>query len=85
MWSEIFFNLAQNPSKMQQNLSDQSLLQTKQISHKSGKIIESGGRYTIGGIAKAVGISLWRLHFILKRIWKVPKISADGYRVYLLH
>ncbi|XP_062593106.1 histone-lysine N-methyltransferase SETMAR-like [Saccostrea cucullata] len=41
---------------------------------KVKEIIESDGRYTIRDIAKAVGIS--RVHFILKRILKVRKISA---------
>ncbi|MEW8542107.1 MAG: winged helix-turn-helix domain-containing protein, partial [Candidatus Thiodiazotropha sp.] len=37
------------------------------MSQKSKKkIIESDGRYTIRDIAKAVGISLSRVHFILK-------------------
>ena len=40
------------------------------------EIIGSDGRYTIRGIAKAVGISLLRVHFILKRILKVRNISA---------
>lgn len=43
---------------------------------KVKEIIESDGRYTIRDIAKAVGISLSRVHFILKRILKVRKISA---------
>ena len=40
------------------------------------EIIESDGRYTIRDIAKAVSISLSRMHFILKCILKVRKISA---------
>ncbi|XP_062582211.1 histone-lysine N-methyltransferase SETMAR-like [Saccostrea cucullata] len=43
---------------------------------KVKEIIESDGRYTVRDIAKAVGISLSRVHFILKRILKVRKISA---------
>lgn len=39
-------------------------------------IIKSDGRYTIRYIAKAVGISLSRVHFTLKRILIVRKISA---------
>ena len=38
-------------------------------------IIESDGRYMIRNIAKAVGISLSQVHFILKCILKVRKIS----------
>ena len=37
------------------------------------EVIESDGRYTIRYIAKAVGISLSRGYFILKRILKVNK------------
>ena len=43
---------------------------------KVKEIIERDGRYTIWEIAKAVGISLSRVHFVLKRILKVRKISA---------
>ena len=43
---------------------------------KVRQIIERDGRYTIRDIAKAVGISLSREHFILKRVLKVRKISA---------
>lgn len=39
-------------------------------------MIETDGRHTIRDIARAVGISLSRTHFILKRILKVRKISA---------
>ena len=38
---------------------------------KVREIIESDGRYTIRDITKAVGISLLRVHFILKRVLKV--------------
>ena len=40
------------------------------------EIIENDGRYTIRDIAKAAGISLSRVYFILKRILKVRKIFA---------
>ena len=43
---------------------------------KVKEIIESDGWHTIRDISKAVGISLSRVHFILKRILKVRKISA---------
>ena len=43
---------------------------------KVREIIENDGRYIIHLIAKAVGISLLRVYFILKRILKVRKISA---------
>ena len=43
---------------------------------KVREIIESDSRYTIRDIAKVVGISLSRVHFILKRILKVWKIFA---------
>lgn len=39
-------------------------------------IFESDGRYRIRGFAKAVGILLLPVHFILKRILKVKNISA---------
>lgn len=40
------------------------------------KIIESDGRYTIRDIVKTFGISLSRVHFTLKGILKVRKIST---------
>lgn len=39
-------------------------------------VIEIDSRYTIRDITKTVGILLSRLHFILKLILKVRKISA---------
>lgn len=39
-------------------------------------MVESDGIYTISNIVKAVGISPLRVHFILKPIWKVWKIST---------
>ena len=44
---------------------------------KVGEIIESDSRSMIHDIAKAVGKSLSWVHFILKHIWKVQKISAS--------
>ena len=42
---------------------------------KVRKIIKSDKRYTVRDIVKAVGITLSRVHFILKRILKVRNIS----------
>lgn len=44
-------------------------------------ITECDCRYTIRNIVKAVGISLLRLHFILKHIVKYEKCMTDEYRV----
>lgn len=44
-------------------------------------ITECDCRYTIRNIVKAVGISLLRLHFILKHIVKYEKCMTDKYRV----
>ena len=52
------------------------------MSQKS-EIIESDGRYTIRDIGKAVGISLSRVHFILKGILKLQKITARWIRYIL--
>ena len=43
---------------------------------KVREIIESDGRYMIREMAITIGISLSRVHIILKRILKVRKISA---------
>ena len=43
---------------------------------KVREIIESDGRYTIRDIAKAVGILLSLVHFIVKRILKARKICT---------
>lgn len=56
------FWLAQNLSKMQQNLAYPWL----QYKTKVEELIESDGRYTIRNIARDVAILLSRMHFILK-------------------
>ena len=47
---------------------------------KVREIIKSDGGNTIRGVFKVVGISLLRVHFMLKRILKVRKISARWIR-----
>lgn len=44
---------------------------------KIWEIIESHCRYTMCDIAKAVGISLPRVHFILKRMMKIQKVLLN--------
>ena len=52
----------------------------KSASHKEivskKEIIESDARFTVRGIARKVGISLWTVHLILKKHLKVRKFSA---------
>ena len=50
---------------------------------KVREIIENDGRYTICDIAKAVGILLSRVHFILKPSWKVRKSVVGKYGKFL--
>ena len=62
------FILAQILLKMLQK-SGRPVTATGKINvSKVREIIENDGRYTIRAISKPVGISLSRVHFILKRI-----------------
>ena len=48
----------------------------KEIVSKIKEIIEGDARFTVRDIARKVGISLSTVHLILKKHWKVRKISA---------
>lgn len=73
--------LAQSPSKNKILLAFAVTGKAKVSQLHIINVIESDSRYTIPDITKDVGLSLSRVHFILKRILNVRKISA----IWILH
>ena len=63
--------------KMHRNQVGQNLhLVKKSLPEKKKEIIEGDARFTVGDIARKVGISLSTVHLILKKHLKFRKISA---------
>lgn len=73
--------LAQSPSKNKILLAFAVTGKAKVSQLHIINVIESDSRDTIPDITKDVGLSLSRVHFILKRILNVRKISA----IWILH
>lgn len=64
---------------MQQKSGRHVTVTGKAIVSKFWEVIEKDGRCTIPNIAKALGISLVRVHFIFNRFLKVLKFLPDEY------
>ena len=71
---EIDFTLAQNLLKMLQNQDDLLLQQTRTMSQKLGRSLKMMADTQFAILPKAIGISLARVNFILKRILKVQMV-----------